>query len=735
MMRLMTNIALFFQALWRNSFAMGRVAIALLLLLQTSHLNISQAAFDDMGRGARAPGMADTFVAISDDANALYYNPAGLAQLRWSQLTTEYGQLLTGADDGSSLGTTYLGYVYPLKGRMGTIGLAYHNFDAANLFKERTISLSYGWKLKVEPFGWKGTWLSGFSLKQLHHQYEPDRFTENALNDAGVGSGQRDPLFANQGYSNDSYSADIGALYRFGRENRFGAGLNVMNINRPDVSLGQDGDRAPLITKLGLSYRPPWGVMALEFRRASRLASSADREVSFGSERTFKLGGTRAITLRGGYAEGSREFQLLVAGASYQFGSAAFDYAFNFPVGNLSELDGSHRLGFSFKIGTGEAGKLETDQEEDPDILASFVYDSLAAHTLLGRLIAGEFINEYQRLLLMQLIIRKTPIDDPGLVDVRKAVSKLLRDFKTDLLGWPELKAHLLVKVSGSDKLNGQDILDRFVKGDIPFALARMAIFDPVTRQEGVITALNVMGLTELAAQSFRKDDINACIQHMKQIVDIMPNDKPVMKAYRQLLLESTRRKKDRAATEAPIDDVVLPEAPGVLTGPKSTTTKQPVKTELEKAAENFGIALGYYFARKAAGASAVERRHLLNQMKALYSNKGLDLSIVDRELAALDQLPRKQPVVKPTPVRKPAPATRKPVPTPKQPAARPAPAPTTGMDPEMKKSWDFYGQAVKRGLSDHERLEILESILLRFGEEGAGEVVTELERIRKRLN
>jgi hypothetical protein len=48
------------------------------------------AAFADIGYGARPMGMGGAFVALADDANALLWNPAGLAGLQGSQLTGMY---------------------------------------------------------------------------------------------------------------------------------------------------------------------------------------------------------------------------------------------------------------------------------------------------------------------------------------------------------------------------------------------------------------------------------------------------------------------------------------------------------------------------------------------------------------------------------------------------------------------------------------------------------------------
>jgi long-subunit fatty acid transport protein len=83
----------------------------------------AHASFQDVGAGARAPGMADVFVGVADNADAVYYNPAGLTQLRAHEVSMQYGQLLRGADDGTSFGTSYLAGAYRLgNGKKGTLG-------------------------------------------------------------------------------------------------------------------------------------------------------------------------------------------------------------------------------------------------------------------------------------------------------------------------------------------------------------------------------------------------------------------------------------------------------------------------------------------------------------------------------------------------------------------------------------------------------------------------------------
>ncbi len=53
--------------------------------------NLWRYSFTPAGAGARAAGMADAFIAVSDDGTAASWNPAGLAQLRAPEFSVVFG--------------------------------------------------------------------------------------------------------------------------------------------------------------------------------------------------------------------------------------------------------------------------------------------------------------------------------------------------------------------------------------------------------------------------------------------------------------------------------------------------------------------------------------------------------------------------------------------------------------------------------------------------------------------
>jgi hypothetical protein len=556
-----------------------RLLLLLLVFIQIG-TQVLWAAFDDWGVGARAPGMADVYTAVSDNADALYYNPAGLVQMREAQISTQYGDLLKGTSDGSSNTNGYLGFAQPLQNGRGTLGFGYTMFNASDLLSERTILVSYGRQLKEPIFGWNGLWSFGVNGKQLYRQFKPNLYTSNALDNTGTGTGQTDPLFARKGYDKTAYAMDAGLMVRFGPGNRHSAGLSLMNINQPDISLGGDGDKPPLITKLGLATKPKWGLLSVEVRQAHRLNTGSDTDFAVGAERRFNLSEEgQAFTLRGGYAQGSREYKAFTTGLSYDFGRVGLDYSFSFPLGALSQTSGTHRFGLTFK-------------------------------------------------------------------------------------------------------------------------------FSPLLPKE-------------------------------KEAASEVPNPTGILK---------------------------LPEAPTPLVAPHPVIESDKKKmNEFESDAKNFGALLGVYFTRKSQGATPEERMGLLKQIKALYTNRGIDMSLVDNELKELETVAVPSPTPSPTPI-----PTPKPVPAVQEksapirhlilpkPVAKPTPKPVStpkkvktikvknfesmsslsqlaATSPELEQALKYYHLAVERGISDNERIEVLEAILLRFGEPAAQKITGELERLRRR--
>ncbi|MDI6641901.1 MAG: hypothetical protein QME68_06285, partial [Elusimicrobiota bacterium] len=84
-----------------------------------SQKGTSTAIFLRMTPGARPSGMGNAFVGLSDDINALWFNPSGTTQLTEPQFFATYLQWIEGINN------SYVGFVYPTGRQAFGLGVNY----------------------------------------------------------------------------------------------------------------------------------------------------------------------------------------------------------------------------------------------------------------------------------------------------------------------------------------------------------------------------------------------------------------------------------------------------------------------------------------------------------------------------------------------------------------------------------------------------------------------------------
>jgi len=101
----------------------GLICISIVLLFPESiaakpvtKTGTTAAKFLAVGIGSRANGMGDAFVALANDGTAMYWNPAGIAQLDRMEVVSNYSQWL------ADINLMYFGLVLPFQ-QYGTFGI------------------------------------------------------------------------------------------------------------------------------------------------------------------------------------------------------------------------------------------------------------------------------------------------------------------------------------------------------------------------------------------------------------------------------------------------------------------------------------------------------------------------------------------------------------------------------------------------------------------------------------
>lgn len=278
------------------------------------------------GIGARPMGMGQAYTAVSDDVNAVFFNPAGLgSQKKWG-MTTMLTRLLGRVEYKMAGGT------YPTE--YGTIGVGYLSAltpagylttDKGSLATASAISygsslliLSYGKDLSEAIAGTDalGKLSIGVSTKLINNQFEGT---------AGSGSGS---------------STDIGLIYR--PTANLSGGLTYQNVGGAVNWQNGTREKIPSTVKVG-------GALKL-----SQALVAADLE--YGSQGSLLHGGVEyrpheLLVLRGGVDQtrtaSTATVLNLTAGVGLKLAGCSFDYAYHQDSG-LAE-NSTHYFSVSFQ--------------------------------------------------------------------------------------------------------------------------------------------------------------------------------------------------------------------------------------------------------------------------------------------------------------------------------------------------------------------------------------------------
>ncbi len=204
--------------------------------------------------GARASGMGESFVAIADDATAIFWNPAGLAFLEGRELVLMHCKWLPGLVN--DMYYEFGSYRQHFESLGGTIGanVTYLNMGEQTWMDETgnergtffsydfAITLSYATKL-TENLG------LGVSARFIQSLLAPDWVDVGAEKGSGKGN---------------AFALDIGVLYKnlFVKGLSFGASLTNMGPKITYVDAAQ-ADPIPTNLKIGFAYR----VLDMDYNR------------------------------------------------------------------------------------------------------------------------------------------------------------------------------------------------------------------------------------------------------------------------------------------------------------------------------------------------------------------------------------------------------------------------------------------------------------------------------------
>jgi tetratricopeptide (TPR) repeat protein len=333
------------------------IAVSLMIVFwSTSAYSVdagSESVFS-LGLGARALGFGGGFVSLSDDASAIFYNPAGLPHLEYQEFSATHVTLFEGSlYDAAAWGSPIIG--------IGGFGAGFMRLGTRDIIKRtnyvNTGSFSYStWQFLLGYGRTFGSNISvGASLKILNQSL--DNFSDYGI---GMDFGMKARLYKN-----------------------LNLGITARNLIPPELSLDSSADKIPLAIAGGLGISHLLISKKIEITASVEGEKFKDRDMKLhtGLELTFN----KSFSLRGGYDRDNFSF-----GTGLVLGRLKVDYAYKI----MDYIEDSHRFTLSLLIGASVTDQRERRRQEEQQRGTILLADERQRQFTLYKTKADTFYNQ-----------------------------------------------------------------------------------------------------------------------------------------------------------------------------------------------------------------------------------------------------------------------------------------------------------------------------------------------------
>lgn len=280
---------------------MKKMILLSLILIPSAML---LAVFNDYQPSARARGMGGAFTGVANDINAIFYNPAGVADLSYE---AKIGFSQINGEKFSEYKTAAVGI--PLPKKLGTLGAGVRmmdvDFDGYSLYQDQIFTLTHGFTLQKDIHS---TINIGYNLNYYGLSFDDDD-------------------------SDNAFGIDLGVSALL--HNRTKLGFAVTNLNKAKMGFENQID-LPSKLAMGIAYMPYDGV-----------TTTIELKKDF-AEATEFMGGVEAkvfepLYLRAGVHQNPATYS---AGATFVLEGISIDYSFTMH----SVLSPTHYMNLGYKF-------------------------------------------------------------------------------------------------------------------------------------------------------------------------------------------------------------------------------------------------------------------------------------------------------------------------------------------------------------------------------------------------
>ena len=318
------------------------ILLILLIVLSNKLIKANDAGVEnifDYGGGGRALGLGNAYTAVADDSSSIFWNPAGLGILNYSELMLFHTFLFY------STYYNFISFAYPII-HIGTFGLGVFRVGTGEIIFRSPHNIITSDDITSEQM----QFLVGYGIK-LNFPFSVG--TTIKVNTLKIGR-----------YSDVNVSFDIGVLMEasgpywrkiFGKYQlrNFKFGINVKNIFSTPIKLQTTEEYEIMNIKMGCSY-----FFYIKNNLNHKILTSADlnfyqrRKIKFNVGLEYNI--YRIFFIRGGYNQNIG----FVLGSGIKYWKLRLDYSLAFQQINLS-----HRISLLWQFGRSVEEQRRAEQE------------------------------------------------------------------------------------------------------------------------------------------------------------------------------------------------------------------------------------------------------------------------------------------------------------------------------------------------------------------------------------
>jgi len=278
---------------------------------------------------ARSAALGNSFTALADDANAVFYNSSGLTQLTGTEIATTYLSYIDDIQCGSVVAAIPMS-----KGR--TIALFSKFFTATDI---RTVT---------DDFGYYDPYLSGdeFGMSNIVIGISDNRVITETLN---IGLALKYIRESLDDYSASAVALDVSLLHQTINEN-IKVGLALKNLGRQLTyyTSNEHEETLPTMFTIGFSYHPAEKLLIL-------LDINKPFKNDFNGSMGFEYKLHRMFSLRTGYKSNGKDWRTggdgsAFAGLSFGAGFKLYKFAVDYAIVSYGDLGYLNQVSLTYKF-------------------------------------------------------------------------------------------------------------------------------------------------------------------------------------------------------------------------------------------------------------------------------------------------------------------------------------------------------------------------------------------------